>query len=428
MPPKKTAKKATKKKTESKKEPVEETIRPTTRLCKEGFLKTYLNYVQKTEVPDYFGMWCGISLISICLNRKCQLANHWPLIFPNMYVILVAGSALQRKSTAIGQAMHLLYQLDDQPIVLAQKMTTEALIGSLSGTLDTMTASGKLASKDLKAQAIIVADELSVFLDREANTTGLIPFLTNIWDTQQGDFEYRTRARNVERLVDPYICLLAGTTVDWLRHAIPEDAVGGGFSSRVIFVTCEKSERVVPWPHKDAEVVEMEERLIHDLTQIRRLSGGFDAHPDAYALYCQLYKEFQETSHLVHDKNLQGYAGRRHVMLMKLAMIHSASQSNSMIVELNDMETANAILEQTEVRMPTITQMLTSTDAGEQLDFVRGVIEKAGQLNRTELIRKVSHKLKARDLDDILSALVQGGYIDAIHNGPRRMEYKYIRG
>jgi hypothetical protein len=402
-------------------------IRPTSRLCKDGFLKTYLHYIQKTEVPDYFGLWCGIGLISICLNRKCVLANHWPQIFPNLYIILVAGSALQRKSTAIGQAMSLLYQLDDQPLVLSQKMTTEALIGSLSGSLDSSGPGGKLTTTNVVAQAIIVADELSVFLDREANTTGLIPFLTNIWDTQQGNWEYRTRSRNVETLYDPYICLLAGTTVDWLRHAIPEDAVGGGFASRVIFVTCEKSERTVAWPHKDAEVMEIEAKLVHDLTQIRRLEGGFDIEPEARELYEFIYVDFQKNSTLVHDKNLAGYAGRRHVMLMKLCMINSASYSNAMIITLDDVKQANAILEQTEVRMPSITMLLTSTDAGEQLGFVKAVIEKAGKLNRTELIRKVSHKLRARELDEVISGLIQGGYIESVNLGPRRVEYRYIR-
>jgi len=398
----------------------------TKRVCKDSFLMEYLRYTQETEVPDYFGLWVGLSIVCTCLGRKTFIVTR-PTIYPNHYIILVANSGLCRKSTAIDQGIGIMESIDDPPRVLAQKTTTEAMIEQLK-TVDVPTIrdtkKGLVVPPPGGAQAIIVADELATLLNKEAFRSGFIGLLTKIWDSSKRDFVYHTRGHGSEIIREPCINLLAGSTASWLKSSIPEESIGGGFTSRIIFVQADRPDRFHPWPNIDEDVLRREGRLIHDLNCIRALEGEFRIEPEARTYFAETYKTFLTQTTFSSDFGLAGYASRRHVMLHKTAMAFSASESDDMIITKRHYEIADSTLQQTERYMPAIVESIMSTVDGESLQDVLLFIKSEGEVTRTRLTRKFQHKMKVRVLDELLQTLETGGSIAVTING-RVISYIY---
>src|SRR3989304_5144964 len=78
-----------------------------TRLCKGGFLQTYLDYTQKQESPELFHVWSIMSILSMALGRKCYIKRGFFTCYPNQYIILVSDSARCRKTVAADLAVDL---------------------------------------------------------------------------------------------------------------------------------------------------------------------------------------------------------------------------------------------------------------------------------------------------------------------------------
>ena len=151
-----------------------------------GILTAFAKYTDETEIPRIFSLWVGISTISASIGRDCFIDMGHFTIYPNMYIVLVAGSARCRKSTSIGAGRKFMEKVTPPIKMLSQKMTPEALIGALSG----MTAESE--SKIInEAEGILVVDELATLIDRNAFKTGMIAVLTKLYDCD--DFPYETR-------------------------------------------------------------------------------------------------------------------------------------------------------------------------------------------------------------------------------------------
>src|SRR4029077_7001818 len=98
-------------------------------------------------------------------------------------------------------------------------ITPEALIGSLQESTD----------KETKiSYGLILASELSVFLGADAIKSGMIPILTDLYDSKD-NWEYKTRIRGRETIPHVTISMLGASTMDWIKTSIPIEAIGGGF-------------------------------------------------------------------------------------------------------------------------------------------------------------------------------------------------------
>ena len=76
----------------------------------DDWISSYLRYVQNTEPPGMYHLWCAITTISAILQRKCRLEWGSLTFFPNMYVVLV-GPPAARKGTSMNLARGFLEDL-----------------------------------------------------------------------------------------------------------------------------------------------------------------------------------------------------------------------------------------------------------------------------------------------------------------------------
>jgi len=389
----------------------------------EGILKAFAKGTENTEIPAIFSLWVGISTISAALGRDCFVDMGHFVIYPNTYIVLVAGSAKCRKSTSIGFGRKFMENITPKIKMLSQKMTPEALIGALSG----MTAEGD--SKILnEAEGIFVIDEMATLLDRNAFKTGMIPILTKLYDCE--DFPYETRGRGLEDIHNPCLSILGGSTADWIKESIPTAAIGGGFTSRVIFVFKDSYDRLVAWPEINEKTKQLKLDIAHDLDDIAELRGSFALTNEAKELYKTEYIRFMNDSGLFEDHNLAGYAGRRHVTLTKVAMAISASVKDSRLIDYIDMRIAIDAMKMVEVDMPKVLMAIKSEFVGDASEEVLSLIMNRKRLYRSTLVKKMAYKLSSQQLNIILDTLLeyrdnQGNKVITIEQDGNRTIYVY---
>lgn len=395
------------------------------RKLKDGILKNIQKYTENTEVPSIFSLWVGISTISATLGRDCFIDLGHFTVYPNTYIVLIAGSARCRKSTSIGVGVNFMKHVEPQIKTLSQKMTPEALISSLSGYNE---GEGE-TSLVQTAEGIFVVDELATLLDRNAFNSGMVPLLTKLYDSE--DFTYETKSRGTEEINNPCLSLLGGSTLHWIKEAIPLAAIGGGFTSRIVFVYKDTFENLVPFPSLSKENKKLADDIINDLNEARTMRGEFKLSDKAVKLFEEEYKEFMTNSSLFEDENLAGYAGRRHVTLLKVAMCISASMSNKLLIEYDDVRIARDALRMVEEEMPRVLKSIQSEFVGDASEEVLALIVRRGWIYRSQLVKKMAYKLTAQQLNVILDTLLEyrdrnGNNVIEIEKEGKRTKYVYV--
>ncbi len=390
-----------------------------TRALSEGILEAFCKYAEDTEVPSTFALWSGMSMVSAALGRNCFIDFGFYTIYPNTYIVLVAKSARCRKSSSIMMALSFIQKVKPKIKILAQKMTPEALISALSG----------INAKDshtiaMDAVGIIVIDELSTFVDRNAFKSGMIATLTKLYDCT--DYEYETKSRGKEIIHNPCLSIHGGSTLQWIKEAIPSVAIEGGFTSRVVFVYLEERERDVSWPSMTAENQKRGIEIAHDMDEVAKMRGGFALTNDARGIYDAEYAFFNKNSSLFDIPALSGYAGRRHTNLLKVCMIVSASRRDSRIVKEEDIGTAIQALAAIEKDMPNVLSAISREFIGDVAERTLQIIMKRGTIGRPELVKLMSDYLSSRQLDIILETLEESLTVRADNVGGRKITYTFI--
>lgn len=315
------------------------------------WLKSYIEFTSNTEPPLLFRTWSGISVIGSLLQRKCRLnLGDFEVFYPNMYIVLVGPPAVG-KGTAMRPALEFLQDLGVR--LAPDKITLEKLIRVIASPTDSVVDDLNEDGEMVQCNMVIFAPELTVFTSYKSKNEELMTAL-NDWYDCKDPWIYDTKNAGTDSISGIWVFLFGGTTPDLLREALPSGTgIGGGFTSRVIFVYEEKKDKIVIIPSLSKEQKIIREHLMTDAARLYAMQGQFKYTKEFIEYYTDWRLKNEHTPPFT-DKNLEGYAGRRHVHLLKLSMIMSASRGSSMAITGTDFRSALDLLEATEVKMPNI--------------------------------------------------------------------------
>lgn len=384
------------------------------RQCKLSWIDTYIDYTRNQESPAAFHEWVAICLLSSALGRNVWIPRIKYTIFPNIFVILVAGSARCKKSTSIKIGEKVLKSIAEPPMIFAQRITTEALIEALD-----------LNKVEGASAGIIIADELSVFMGAGAKESGIIPMLTTLYDSPD-EWTYHTRSRGKEVLKNVTLTILAGTTKVWLKTAVPADSVAGGFASRIIFVYQEMPNKPILFYDETPEELELRRQLVADLSIIRKeLKGPMEFSPEAKKAAQEWYEgEWYKTR----DEKTDGYFSRKHDTMFKVAAILSASDSSTRIIGASHIKRALGMLEENERYMETILSSVMSNETGDVTERILEIIRRDGKISHMEMLKKCWRIADAQTLSLMIRTLVESGQVEEIVASDNRTRIYKIKG
>jgi F0F1-type ATP synthase gamma subunit len=133
----------------------------------------------------------------------------------------------------------------------------------------------------------------------------MIDLLVTLWDSRQGAFKKVTKGSGVDHVENPWINMIACTTPSWIAGNFPDYVIGGGFTSRCLFVYTEEKEKFVAYPSLSVPLDQKETAtaLVQDLEHIATLAGPYKLSADAIleqllSLYVrnQIYRALVETA------------------------------------------------------------------------------------------------------------------------------------
>lgn len=309
------------------------------------WLDAFMELTDNSEPPILFRKWAGISAIASALQRKVRVELGLSLTFyPNLYIVLVGPSATG-KGTAMKFASDIIEQVPSIRLS-AQATSLQALIRRMKETnltdIDLVTG-----EQQYHSSLTIFSTEFTVFLGY--HNKELIAALCEWYDCHSR-WSYETIARKKEEIIGVWVNLFAGTTPDAIQSSLPIESIGGGLTSRIIFVYEERKGKLVVIPTKTEREILLQQALVNDLETISMLSGRMsytEGFIDEYSKWCY----DADTNPPFYDRKFDGYCGRRRKHLLSLSMICSASHSDEMIMTADDLKRAAMLLAEVEVKM-----------------------------------------------------------------------------
>jgi hypothetical protein len=269
----------------------------------------------------------------------------------------------------------------------------------------------------------IVSSEFGTFLD--PHDRAMVDVLVTLWDGQIGEWKRKTKTQGADTIINPWLNVLACTTPKWIAGNFPDYMIGGGFTSRCVFVYGEEKRHLVAYPGGKipANFQSLADDLIHDLEHISLLGGPMTLTPDAIAWGTQWYADhYASTRDMPLDEaKWGGYWARKQTHVHKLAMILSVSESDSLLVEKRHLQDAAAIVTSTESSLPKIFELVGQSDLARISEAVRGEIRANACIDRAALFARLSRTYAPKEIDEAVAGLVKAGLVLIRQVGGRQL-------
>jgi len=379
-----------------------------------NFAKGFRDLCKDTEIPPTFAAWCGLSGIAIALGRRVWIDQGVFQVFPNMFVVLIAGSGRCRKSTAVSLLKKICNTCEPPFSFISDKITNESLIKTMAGLSRTRVKDEGNREAEKFSEAYAIVDELSTFIDKRSYEAGIATTLIKLYDCQDR-FEYSTKGQGHDVIHNPCLGLLGASTMEWVRNAIPSDAIGGGLTSRMILVYVAKPEPPVARVFYDQAKVDLAYSLGRTLEVIATVpEGPAELTPAAWDKFERGYKEWAESNGGRHklflNSTLAGYASRRYVHVMSLAILISVSNHPNrakVMIDQHDIGEAEEYLLSVEQTMPRVMFLINANEDGFAQELVAMKIKECPEgIPRELLLASMSNRMGIRKFDEIIATLV----------------------
>lgn len=382
----------------------------------DNWLESFMEYASFGEAPYNTLFWTGVSTVAGVLQRRVWLDMGYFQWIPNFYIILVAPPGIISKSTTANIGMNLLRKIEGVRFG-PDVVTWPALVSAMADAREEF-CNPSTGEYIPQCAITIASDEFGNFLnpqDRE-----MVDILVALWDGKRGTFDKMTKTSGNDQIINPWINIIACTTPAWISGNFPEYMIGGGFTSRCIFVYAEEKRQFVAYPKLNlpAEWHEMQTNLIHDLEVMQQLAGEIELSKEAYAWGTDWYAHhWDNRPENLDTDQFAGYLARKQTHMHKLAMILTASRSNSLIIERSHLEEAHERITTLEADMPRVFQRIGQTPVTRGAGDIRDIVHACGSISKSDLFRKVFRTLSYDDFSAALTACVSANYISQMQKG-----------
>lgn len=390
-----------------------------------NFVDAYLEYTHNTESAEVFHKWTAHSLIAGVMRKKCKLALGRINVYPNMYIVLVAEPGVARKTQAISYGTPFLEKIPDIH-TSADSITREALLDDLETcAVDEPMPDGSCFRH---TSLNIIAKEFEIFLGQKSDNTKMLVLLTDLFDSQDLPWKYRTKHSGTNIIPSVYINLLGATTPESLASCLPPSAIGGGLTSRILFVWAHGKHKKIPIPTLSPALLELREKLQRDLFKISKIAGTYEFSPEAEEFWCKWYMKYDETSRarLCLDKSFDGWYSRKPMYILKMAQISAAALSNHMVVEPHHLEYAIKNIEEVEVGMVHTFRAVGRSAITADVDLVMSIIKEHKIISEKALMSIVWRDIDATKFDNVIGTVIKTGRVKRVyeHGGVKGIFYR----
>ena len=293
-----------------------------------NFVELFLQHTEKYESPGSFWKWSAYTTVAAVLRDNCfrKLGDH--KIYPNVYTLFLADSAVHRKGHPV-KLCETLVAGTKSTKVISGRSSIQAILDELArGETDKNT--GKAVTG---GSALFSAGELSAGI---VNDPEAVKILTDIYDFKD-EYTSRLRGSGVFRIKNICFSIVAASNEELLRDVYDGKAIFGGLLGRTFLVRPNEFR-----PANSLFNVRTQEaslKILQELLgQFTKLHGEFEITIEAQRAYDDWYVPFRKSYEHKSDKS--GISGRIHTSVLKLAMVICVIRTNALIIEACHMQEA----------------------------------------------------------------------------------------
>ncbi len=380
------------------------------------WLRTFVEFASIGEAPLKFYYWTGVSTIAGALRRRVWIDQKNFQWTPNCYIILVAPPGIVSKSTTANIGINLLRQVSG--ITFGPDVVTwQKLVEDLAASKELVYWAEKETYLPMSC-VTLSSSEFGTLLD--PNNREMVDVLVQLWDGQIGGFSKATKTCGSDDIENPWVNIIACTTPSWIATNFPESMIGGGFTSRCIFVYAEKKRQLIAYP---ADTVPpgydgQREALLHDLELISTMIGEYTFSREAKAFGLDWYqKHWAEKHENLSPEQFGGYIARKQTHIHKLAMIIQASRSDELRLELDALQMAVAMVDALEAEMPRVFSRIGQNPLTKGMSDLVEIVAALGAITKIELFRKMSRMITWADFQKVIESAAAAQFIHLKQQG-----------
>jgi hypothetical protein len=374
------------------------------------FFTRYMEYVdlENQEAPAIYHRWTLASVIGALLGRQFYLPFGKGIIYPNQFIMLM-GTPGTRKGSAMGVGKDLL-QAVGYTRFAASRTSLERFLIDMKQLDVGLQEDLEEFVLDSPSESYIYAGEFVDFIG--PNDIAFINLLTNLWDNLPEYKHPKIQGKSVE-VFKPTVNLFGGSTPQTFSIAFPPEVIGTGFTSRLILIHADPTGKKIAWPSLADELVKQE--LVAQLRDIREhIRGEATFQPDAKRIAGEIYGNEIH----INDSRFGFYQQRRHIHMLKLAIILAAADISIEVTERHVIR-ANTMLSRAERWMPkALGEFGKSRYADASNELLQWLDKQTKPVSGAECFRVVSRSItKMNELQDILSNLKAADKIQTVNIG-----------
>ena len=388
-----------------------------------NFIALYKYHCGTSQVPDSFHKWSSISLLAACMGNNIWLEKFkGDRLYPNLYVLLIGPSAVG-KGIAIGKAHKFA---DYEPgIINPHRIST-----TKRGNIQLMSRPSRFKAQEYHGSRIYtISPELVNDIGSGPLADEWVRWMTAMFTETDTKCTDSTGVHGIQLLDEPMINWLGGSTEEWMRKSITEDAITGGFFARTVVVSEEAnySRRIhkptVPWDY-DA----VKEHLIRRIQGFCRVEGQMVLSPEAEQIDAIWFHNRPPPD----EEWESAMWNREHDIILKVAMVVAMSDLScwghdryNLTINGLHIQAAQQWVTKVHSDVKPLIKIHATTRESMFFDIVVKFIKGSRDgINHTTLLRKVYGRgVTTKYLANIIATLMEAGHVDLDFRGDRKAKY-----
>ena len=248
----------------------------------------------------------------------------------------------------------------------------------------------------------------------------MLVLLTDLYDCKIRPYRYRTKGAGSNLISSPFLNLQAATTPESLANSFPSSAIGGGLTTRILFIWADEKAKKVAIPKISDEVKELKKHLIHDLTIISRIIGAYTYTEESEKWWEDWYNNYEELSpqRLCKDPTFRGWYSRKPTLIIKVSMLISAAKGDTLTIGIKEFEEALRTIENVEETMHKAFIAVGRSDITPDVALVMQILQRSNIISEKQLLSLVWRDMDALKFDNVIATCIRTGNIIREFRGP----------
>lgn len=361
-------------------------------LDREVFTGPFKDYVdllaRSTEAPGEYHYYFFMTVLGLVIGKRAHVF-YGRKLYPNFYVVLIGRSGKARKTTAMRFAKDLLFEINEEIMVITGVPSGESIV--------------RILDKKNKI-ALVYQEEFSVILKKasqEANC--VIPRLTEIYDVPD---KIENPTKDAPACAENFLLsFVAGSTREWLLSSLNVKDIHGGFANRFAFVVG-KPKPPIPLPvrYDQTRWDSLVEKILAIDTTLK-FDGNhcFELDDEAKKLWCEYYA--QTYNKIWPSAEMSLLAERLPEKVFKVALVY-AVLDNKKNISVENLRLAVKVGDHLEKCIEYLFSSVGVSESVKDEQKILNIIKEQGEVGQSDLSQHFGSSMPTEKLKRIIDNLV----------------------